>query len=142
MQDKPLSLSLSSFLEAHGAGNLSPDCLTDLGALVRVFQKTVPSDDPASLSEERLAWLSAMLGCMIRMDQRIYEHYRALVDLFRAEVFRLSREKLLAEPAWAMLCEKAVEQEILPGDLYGSHLPHPHIGLSDSYLRLMKEACL
>ena len=76
------------------------------------------------------------------MDQRLYEHYRALVDLFRAEIFRVPREELLSDPAWASLCEKAVGQEILPGDLYGRNLPRPHIGLPDSWLLLRKEACL
>ena len=62
-------------------------------------------------------------------DERIYEHYRALADLFRAGVFRAPREQLLSSPAWTSVTEKGIRLGLLPEDLYGADRPVPHVGV-------------
>lgn len=45
--------------------------------LVEQFQNARPLDQ---------AGLSVLMGCIAQCSEQIYEHYRALVDLFREEV--------------------------------------------------------
>ena len=139
MPSKSLPSTVTAFLTGHGAEKLAGDGLTDLYALVRVFREAAPSADSDPLSQENLTWLTAVLDCLTVMDERLYEHYRAMIDLFRAGVFRADREKLLAYPSWNALRIKGVQLGFLPEDLYGEKRSRPHLGLPDEYVR-RKEA--
>ena len=139
MSSNSIPASVTAFLTAHGGEQLAADGLTDLSALVRLFQEAAPSADADPLSHSSLKYLTALIDCIGVMDERLYEHYRALIDLFRAGVFRAEREKLLAYPSWNALREKGVRLGVLPEDLYGETLPRPHIGVPDEYYIQMKE---
>ena len=140
MQSKSIPSSVSAFLAAHGASSLAADKLENLAALVRVFRDATPPADSDPFSQENLSYLTAVLDYIGIMDERLYEHYRALIDLFREGIFRAPREKLLAYPSWNGLREKAVRLGILPEDLYGRDLPRPHLGVSEEYLRVKEGA--
>lgn len=135
MQKNIVPASVAAFLKAHGAEDLPAGDQTDLAALVRLFAENAPAEDSDPFSQENLTWLTAMLDCIGVMDERLYEHYRALIDLFRAGVFRAPREKLLAYPTWLPLREKAVRMGLLPEDLYGRDLPRPHVELPEEHLQ-------
>ena len=138
---RPVPPTVSGFLNAHGGSSLAAEDATDLSALVCLFRDSAPSEDSNPLSQENLTWLTAVLDCISIMDERLYEHYRAMIDLFRAGVFRAPREKLLAYPSWNSLREKGVRMGLLPEDRYGKNLSRPHLGLPDEYLR-RKESLL
>ena len=122
--------------DAYSDGRLDSDILAEL---VRVLRESAPPSDSDPLSQENLTWLTAVLDCLTVMDERLYEHYRAMIDLFRAGVFRADREKLLAYPSWNALRIKGVQLGFLPEDLYGEKRSRPHLGLPDEYVR-RKEA--
>ena len=129
MQKNKIPSSVSAFLSAHGGeALLSNGDLPDLAGIVRVFQSAAPSPESDPLSHENLAYLTALADCVESMDERLYEHYRALIDMFRAGVFRAPRSQLLSYPSWNPLREKGVALGILPGDLYGDQRPVPHVG--------------
>ena len=132
--------SVISFLNAHGGSRLTEEGASDLPALVRLFREAAPPAESNPLSQENLTWLTAALDCIGVMDERLYEHYRAMIDLFRAGVFRAPREKLLAYPSWNSLREKGIRLGLLPEDLYSKNLPGPHLGVSDEYLRRKENA--
>ena len=136
MRTNSIPSPVADYLKSHGAVSLLEGGLEDLAALVRLFQDTAPSPDADPLSQENLTFLTAVLDAISVLDECLYEHYRALIDLFRAGVFRAPREKLLAYPSWNGLRVKAVRLGILPGDLYGQDRPRPHIAQSDVYLRV------
>ena len=136
MQSKSIPSTVASFLEAHGAAGLAADGLTDLHALVCVFRDAVPPEGSDPFSQGNLSYLTALLDCISVMSEELYEHYRALIDLFRAGVFRAPREKLLAYPSWNALREKGVRMGLLPEDLYGNNLPQPHLGVPEEYERM------
>ena len=136
MQSKFIPTTVTEFLAAHGGSRLIEDGLSDMAALVSVFRDAAPDPDSDSLSQENLTWLTAIADCLGVMDERLYEHYRALIDLFRAGIFRTERKKLLAYPSWNGVREKGVQLGILPADLYGQQLPRPHLGQSDVYLSM------
>lgn len=138
MSNKSLPSSVTSFLGAHGAAPLAESGLSDLPALVQAFRENAPAEDSDPLSQENLTWLTALLDCIDVMDECLYEHYRAMIDLFRAGVFRAPREKLLAYPSWNGLREKGVRLGILPADRYGRELPRPHQGVPEAYLQIGK----
>ena len=116
-----LPSSVSAFLAARGGAR-------DPAEIVRVFRSAAPAGDADPLSQENLAYLGLLADCVGAMDERLYEHYRALADLFRAGVFRAPRAELLSRPAWNEVREKGVSLGLLPEDLYGFPLPVPHIG--------------
>lgn len=136
MQDTKKASALSSFLAEHGSV-IVPEHLDELPALVRLFRETEPEGDTLSLPS--LTWLTALLEGISRADERIYEHYRALVDLFRNRLARASRESLLQSPAWSALLEEAVQLGVLREDLYGAFRPVPHVGAMNSALRIMED---
>lgn len=140
MQSKSIPSTTAAFLAAHGAEALAKNGLDDLAALVRVFRDSVPSEESAPLSQENLTFLTAVIDCLDVMDERLYEHYRALIDLFRDGVFRAPREEMLAYPSWNAIREKGVQLGVLPEDLYGKNRPHPHLGLSEEYIRVKEGA--
>lgn len=113
--------SVSAFLDARGGAR-------DPAGIVRVFRSAAPAADTDPLSQENLDYLTLLADCAGVMDERIYEHYRAIADLFRAGVFRAPREELLSRPAWNGIREKGVRLGFLPEDLYGFELPVPHVG--------------
>ena len=106
MADKKLPSSVISFLTGIGAG------------------------------PQAEAGLYALLDCIGVMDERLYEHYRALIDLFREGVFRAPREKLLAYPSWNELRDNGVRLGLLSPDLYGKKLPQPHLGVPEVFARI------
>ena len=120
--------SVVSFFTVRGKEPLLSADPPDLAAIVRVFGEARPGPDSDPLSDENLVFLSAAADCIGAMDERIYEHYRALIDLFRAGVFRAPRERLLSSPAWTGLLQKGVRMGLLPEELYGESRPRPHIG--------------
>ena len=128
MQSKFIPTTVTEFLAAHGGSRLAEDGYSDLAALVSVFRDAAPDPDSDPLSQENLTWLTAIADCLGVMDERLYEHYRALIDLFRAGVFRAPRERLLSSPAWTGLLQKGVRMGLLPEELYGESRPRPHIG--------------
>ncbi len=138
MQVKTVPSSVSSFLKAHGGDSPAEYRSDHLGEVVRVFRDSAPAKDSDPLSQENLIWLTALLDCISVTDEQLYEHYRALVDLFRAGVFRAPREKMLACPSWNALREKAVLLGLLSDDLYGKTLPRPHPGVPEGYHRMME----
>lgn len=140
MKFTSLSPALLSFLSAHGLEKEAKEGLTDLPALVRAFAGSAPAPASDPFSPEALSWDAALLDCIGSMDERLYEHFRALVDLFRAEAFRAPRQALLACPGWADLRLRAVRMGILPEDFFGGDLPRPHPGVPEIYHSLRKEA--
>ena len=128
MPSKPLPSAVSGFLSSHGEKEAARSGLDDPAALVRAFRNAASTEDADPLSREQKAYLTAVLDCIEVMDERLYEHYRALIDLFRAGVFRAPRERLLFSPAWAELLQKGVRMGLLPEELYGESRPRPHIG--------------
>ncbi len=136
MQDRQIPSTVREYLTAHGEGRPAEDVLKEPAALVSLFRKTAPPPDSDPLSGEALGWVTAAADCLGVMDERLYEHYRALTDLFRAVMFRAEREKLLASPAWNAVREKGVLLGILPEELYGQDRPRPHAGSSDAYRAL------
>lgn len=136
MQSKSIPSSVSDFLAAHGASSLAADKLENLAALVRVFRDATPPADSDPFSQENLSYLTAVLDYIGIMDERLYEHYRALIDLFREGVFRAPREKLLAYPSWNELRDKGVRLGLLSPDLYGKKLPQPHLGVPEVFARI------
>ncbi|MBQ9252884.1 MAG: hypothetical protein IJ188_09645 [Clostridia bacterium] len=136
MLSKSIPSTVSAFLAAHGAEQLAANGLEDLAALVRVFQEAAPAADSDPLSQDHLAYLTAVLDCLEVLNEQLYEHYRALIDIVREGVFRAPRERLLAYPSWNGLRLKAVAMGFLPEDQYGQNLPQPHLGRSEAYLRV------
>ena len=131
MQINRFPPSVVAFLSARGGENLLKDEKhPDLAGLVRVFRDAEPaSGDP--LSAARLEWATLLADAVEAIDRRIYEHYRALADLFRGAFFTPPREKVLADPAWAALALRGVNMGLLPADRYGESRPVPHIGRVD-----------
>ena len=129
MPENRFPASVAAFLSAHGGESLLSGDLADLAAIVKVFQQSRPVLDSDPLSEENRIWLSVLADCVAVTDERIYEHYRALVDLFRAGIFRAPREQLLRTPAWGGVAEKGIRLGLLPEDLYGADRPVPHVGV-------------
>ena len=136
MQNKSIPSTVTAFLTAHGGSRLAADDSANLAALVSLFRGAAPAEDSDPLSQENLTWLTAIIDCLSVMDEQLYEHYRALIDLFRAGVFRADRKRLMAYPSWNGLREKGVQMGILPADLYGHSRPRPHVGVSDAYTAL------
>lgn len=129
MQVNRFPSSVVAFLSAHGGEDLLKDTLhPDLAGLVRVFRHAEPAPDPDLLSAPRLEWAGLLLEAIEAIDQRIYEHYRALVEMYRAAFFAPGREAVSANPAWAALAARGVSLGLLPADLFGENLPSPHIG--------------
>ena len=139
MSVKSLPSSSVQFLKAHGAEQAAAAGISDPHGLVQAFRDTAPAPDSDPLSQEHLQYLTAVLDCIGVLDEQLYEHYRALIDLFRAGVFRAPLNTLLAYPTWNELREKGVRLGLLAADLYGKDLPRPHPGLPDTYLRVMEE---
>ena len=131
MPSKPLPSAVSDFLSSHGGAEAVRSGLDDPASLVRAFRNAAPSVDADPLSRDLRAYLTAVLDCIEVMDEQLYEHYRALIDVFRAGIFSAPREKLLTSRSWNSLCGKGVQMGLLPEDLYGKTIPHPHIGLPD-----------
>lgn len=141
MSGKSVPSTVTDFLAAHGAGFSGEDVLNDLPALVRVFRESVPAEGSDPLSPENLTLLTAALDCISVMDERLYEHYRAMIDLFRAGFFRIPAEKLRSSPSWDGLREKAVRLGLAPEDLYGDQPSRPHPGMPEVWLRLKGGEC-
>ncbi len=142
MRQETIPSSVAAFLAAHGAEGLAESGLGNPGPLVRVFRASAPDGDAGSLlTQDNLTWLSAVLDCISVMDERLYEHYRAMIDLFRGFVFRVPREDLLSCPAWEGLRDRAIRLNLLPGDLYGSDCPRPHLAVPDVYLQMKEAGC-
>ena len=132
MQVNRFPPSVVAFLSAHGGESLLKDkAHPDLAGLVRVFRDAEPGPGPDLLSHARLEWVTLLTDAVEAIDQRIYEHYRALADLFRRAFFAPAREEILADPAWAALAARGVKLGLLPADLYGENRPVPHVGLVD-----------
>lgn len=129
MPENSFPSSVAAFLSARGDKSLLSGDLANLAAIVKIFQQARPGLDSDPLSEENRAWLSVLADCIAVTDERIYEHYRALADLFRAGVFRAPREQLLSSPAWTSVAEKGIRLGLLPEDLYGADRPVPHVGV-------------
>ena len=129
MQVNRFPSSVAAFLSARGGEDLLKDELhPDLAGLVRVFRRAEPAPEPDLLSAPRLEWARLLLEAIEAIDQRIYEHYRALVDMFRAAFFAPGREAVCADPAWAALAARGVSLGLLPADQFGKNIPSPHIG--------------
>ena len=141
MQNKSLPSSVAAFLSVHGAAGLEEHWQENLAALVRVFRDSFPVAS-GSLSPDSLTWLTAVLDCIEAMDERLYEHYRGMIDLFRRFVFSIPRESLGRCPSWESLQEKALCLKLLPEDLYGPGCRLPHLGAPDVYLRMKEEGQL
>ena len=114
----------------------------DPAATVRAFRESMPEKTENPLSDGNLKWLEAILACLEEMDERIYEHYRAMIDLFRRGIFRAPREDLTTDARWDSLREKAVRMGILPEDLYGTDRPEPHVGIPEVWERIRKTGVL
>ena len=71
---KELQTILSALEKDPKTGLPLPDA-----QLVEYFQTVCPLDQ---------AGLSTLIGCIAECSEAIYEHYRALIDLFREEVKR------------------------------------------------------
>ena len=129
MQVNRFPSSTVAFLSARGGEDLPKDALhPDLAGLVRIFRDAEPAREPDLLSAPRLEWAGLLLEAIEAIDQRIYEHYRALVDLFRGACFAPGREAVRANPSWAALAARGVSLGLLPADQFGENLPSPHIG--------------
>ena len=132
MQVNRFPPSVVAFLAAHGGENLLKDeAHPDLAGLVRVFRDAEPAPGADPLSPARLEWAALLADAVEAIDWRIYEHYRALVDLFRGACFAPDRQALRGDPAWAALAARGVGLGLLPADLYGENPSSPHIGLVD-----------
>ena len=129
MPENRLPASVAAFLSARGGESLLSGDLANLPAIVKIFQQARPAADSDPLSEENRVWLSVLADCVACTDDRMYEHYRALADLFRAGIFQASRKQLLSAPAWSAVAEKGVRLGLLPEDLYGPDRPVPHVGV-------------
>ena len=138
MATKTLSPVAARFLADHGAEDLVNQGMKDLSTLVRVLRESAPPSDSDPLSQENMTYQTVLLDCLSVMDEQLYEHYRALIDLVRNGVFRAPREKLLAYPSWNSVREKGILLGILPEELYGNQLPHPHLGIPEEYQRIME----
>ena len=132
MPENRFPASVAAFLSARGGESLLSGDLADLPAIVKIFRQARPTPDSDPLSGENRAWLSVLADCVTCTDDRMYEHYRALADLFRAGIFRAPREQLLSDPAWSGVAEQGVRLGLLPEDLYGSARPVPHVGVPAS----------
>lgn len=133
MSIKSLSPAAVAYLKGHGVEN--PQDLTDASALVRALRDAAPTgQDP--LSQENLNYLTALADCVALVNEQLYEHHRALVDMLREGLFRAPRAQMLAYPSWNSLREKAVRLGVVPEELYGRTLPQPHLGCPEAYLRL------
>ena len=132
MQVNHFPPSVVSFLSERGGEDLLKDeAHPDLAGLVRVFRAAEPSPVPDPLSPERLAWAALTADAVAAIDRRIYEHYRALADLYRRAFLTPERAAILADPEWAALALRGVKLGLLPADLFGENRPAPHIGLID-----------
>ncbi|MBR2822782.1 MAG: hypothetical protein IKE24_03760 [Clostridia bacterium] len=129
MQVNRFPPSVAAFLAAGGGEDLLKDeTHPDLAGLVRFFRGAEPAPAPDPLSPARLEWAGLLLEAIEAIDQRIYEHYRAMADLFRGAFLLPGRESLLAVPSWAALAARGVRLGLLPADLFGENRPAPHIG--------------
>ncbi len=134
MPDSSLPAAVAGFLSARGASDAASSGLSDPAALVRAFRLSAPSEVADPLSPPALAWVSAALDCLGVMDERLYEHYRAMIDLIRGHLFRPPAEALLSAPDWRGPVEKALRLGLLPEDRYGADRARPHIGRLPDYL--------
>lgn len=123
--------SVCSFLSAHGGEHLCSGALAEMPEVVRVFRAAAPCGEADPLGPAHLAWLSAMADCISAMDERVYEHVRALMDLFRASVFAAPQDRLSAEDAWRPLLDRGIQLGLLPEDLYGIFPARPHVAVPD-----------
>ena len=121
-----------------GALPSAENAAKDPAATVRAIRESMPGEEEDPLSDGNLEWMTAILACIGEMDERIYEHYRAMIDLFRGGIFRAPREKLMADARWDSLRERAVRMGILPEDLYGTDRPGPHVGIPEVWERIRK----
>lgn len=137
MPDSSLPSTVSSFLASRGVN--SPDAdLRRPAALVRAFRAAAPSGPVSSLSAEDMAWAAALLDCLQVMDERLYEHYRAMIDLVRGYFFRAPEEDLFRRAEWDAVRVRAVRMGFLPEDRFGEARPLPHRGVPDILSRVME----
>ncbi len=127
MRNSQVPGSLAALWEARRGEAFPAEKEPDPVELVRFFRSADPAAGPDPFSQEHLDYFSALADGIAFADERLYEHYRALVDLFRAGVLRLPREALCSCPAWNPVREKGVRLGLLPPDLYGDPLPVPHV---------------
>ncbi len=137
MPDPSLPFTVSSFLASRAVNSPEAD-LRRPAELVRAFRATAPSGPVSSLSAEDLAWAAALLDCLEVMDERLYEHYRALIDLVRGYFFRASEEELFRRAEWDAVRVRAVRMGFLPADRFGDARPRPHLGVPDILSRVME----
>ena len=123
--------SVCSFLSAHGGGHLCSGALAGMPEVVRVFRAAEPVAEEDPLGPAHLAWLSALGDCVSAMDERIYEHVRALADLFRAALLGAPRNRLLTDASWRQLLDRGVQLCLLPEDVFGSCPARPHLAVPD-----------
>ena len=89
MPENSFPSSVAAFLSARGGESLLSGDLANLAVIVKIFQQARPGLGSDPLSEENRAWLSVLADCIAVTDERIYEHHRALADLFRPFGVRL-----------------------------------------------------
>jgi len=135
MTDHSLPASVADYLTSRRNRDAAVSGLSDPGALVTAFRNCAPGEASDPLSEENLRWVTAALDCLAVMDERLYEHFRGLIDLLRGHFFRASREALLSARSWDAAREKALAAGILPEDRYRFPSSRPHLGRPADHLR-------
>lgn len=134
MTGNSLPVSVTDYLSARGMAEAARAGLGDPVLLVRAFRSAAPKAGADPLSPPCEEWISAALDCFGAMDERLYEHYRAMADLIRAHFFSVPRDALLAARAWEGVREKALRLGLLPEDRFGMPLRQPHVGQLPDHL--------
>ena len=112
------TLPLDEFLTAKGIdGSAETLCRRQPAELVRILRENRPAEGAKPDSPEVTAYVAALTDALERMDERLYEHYRAVADLFREYVTRENLAKMRLDPLWIIAEETGKRLNLLTEDV-------------------------
>lgn len=129
--NQPVPPSVSAYLAAHGGASLLNGGAypANLGPLVAFFREAAPAEGADPFSGEAALWLEAVADCRATLDEQLYEHFRAMGDLFRERMLKAGPASAEKSPLGSRLVEKGLALGLLPPDRFGSHRSRPHLGV-------------
>ena len=119
MDMKLLSQSTLQFLAAHGADAVVEDRkVVRPTLLLHALEQACPPEGTSPDAPETVVFLEVLTDLLSCMDERLYEHYRPVVDLFRKLVLGVPGGSFPEAPAWREALVKGEQLGLLdPGDL-------------------------
>ena len=121
---KLLSQSTLRFLAAHGAEAAAADRkVVNPVLLLRALEQAFPAENASPCAPETAAYLEVLTDLLSCMDERLYEHYRPVEDLFRKLILGMPGSSFPDTAVWREALLKGEQLGLLdPEEL--RRLPH------------------